>query len=1119
MAYRTLVPLLLLAAAAAVFAGEFQPPLNLIDSGSLASWPTANTPDAVRWQSLADLPADHACAGAIWHEERDVRKIVARFAGGADVKGVAVQYWFHTWPAAPPEMPTIEDPNDDPWQGRWITARVERTFKNGVHAFTFQPLDKSENDNAEHLPGVNYRRTLKMRLLLPPGSPKLESLEMNSETVLKPLTVRIEFGCGEKTPAAWSGRLEVFNGTLLSAKPWGFEPTDVFEPPFGWKNVDTARPKGVVVELLAAVPSPAGSNDMTVVTVRATAAATSGESPRTFSFNTCDLAKGPVYVPDRFAMVTQADDPRRFADLPPRGRKIRDRIPQEPEQTYDRATREIPPLDPWVRQHGDKLYLPVAADASWQKFAVEIGGDVFWGKGKAKGAELARLQWPGDTVRLRLGTMRTDILTTPYYREDHAAKVSVAEDCLPIVLNRWQRDGLAYEQEAFATLLDGPLDPNDPKRSEQTPAVLVMQLRVSNPGDKPARAACVLTMEPFKELLLTGRRIYGEFNARRLLGAINGPTAAVTKQFADGGVVSEFDVPPGENRQLCLAVPFVPDLGEDDARRLESLDYRAERRRVAKYWRDAIDRTVRFSVPEDEFNRLARATVPHIHISATKDPKSGLYMAPAASFGYEVYANESCFQALMLDVLGDAQRAAQYLEPLMQLQGSKSFPGNYAEPHDGVFHGVRIDDAYDYTAYEYGLDHGTVLWALTRHYAFTRDAAWLKAALPHMRKAVEWIERQRAMTKKTDSRGNRAAEYGLLPAGRLEDNSDWGYWFSVNAYCVAGMLDMAAAMKDIGHPDAGRILSRAAAYRDDLRAAVVLATELAPVVQMRDGAYSPYVPTRVDQRFRGFGPLRVQYYSRYGRPNVLPCYRLSATREALYGPMILLSLQLFDPHEPIADWILDDWEDNLTLSSSGGFNIHGVTDDKFWFSQGGMVFQANLQNPILPYLYRQEAPAAIRGIYNGLVSCLYPDVHALTEEYRQWRHASGPFYKCPDEARVVNRIRDMLVLESGEDLLLAPGAPRRWLTSKEGIQVDRINSSFGPVRLSMKMSDDRKTTVVDVSPPTRRPPQHLWLCVRLPDRQKMASVEIDGKPWTKFDADRERIELPQTGKPMHVVIH
>ncbi len=1200
----------MLAGSTAVHAAGPSRPLDLVPFGQLSGWAGPKSGHGTELKSLKALPAESRCVGVVWHEARDVREIRARFAGSAQVAGVAVEYWFHTWPGPPPVGPTIEDPLDDPWQGEWLTAQVERGFRDGVNIFSFKPLNSSENRRAHNLPGVTYRRTLKVRLVLPAGGPRLESLEMSSDTVLKPLAFRIEFGCGEKSPTRWDGKLEIFNGILVSARPWGFEGQDRFEPPFSWRGVATGYPKGIVAEVLASSPSPPGSNDITVVTVQAQGDRHifrplgvyqgSGEtgrkmsqSPanRTFSFSTLDLERGPIYVPDLCALVAKVDDPRHFsADYPARGRTIRDEIPHEPEQTFQRASREIPPLDPWVRQNGDRVYLPVAADASWQKFAVEYGGDVFFGKSetKAKGAELKRLQWPGDVIRFRLGTMRAGAGAVPYYREDHKAQVAIAEDCLPIVINRWQCDGLHYEEEAFATLLEGPLDPNDPRRSEQTPAVLMMQLRVHNPGNEAARAACVLSIEPREKLLLANHRVYAQADARRLRMVVLPPTGAETR-LADNRVVAQFGVPAGGMETLAVCIPFVSDLGDDDAARLESLGYARQRQRVADYWRAMIAKTTRFTTPEPQFNDLARALIPHIHISTTKDPKSGLYMVPAASFGYQLFANECCFQVLLLDALGDTQRATQYLKTLTELQGSRSFPGNYLEPHDGVLHGARVDDEYDYTAHNYGLDHGTVLWTLARHYFYTRDAEWLKATLPHMLKAVEWIERQRATTKKTDLQGNRVLEYGLLPAGHLEDNSDWGYWFSVNAYCVAGMIDMAAAMREIYHPDAERLGRQAAAYRDDFRAAVVRATELTPVVRMRDGTYSPCVPTRPYQRFRYFGPLRVQYYSRYHRPigdrpmcsanassaksvlapkngpvpvpkgdrsmfsanassansvlwpknGPVPCFRLSATREVLYGPMIFLNLGLFDPQSPLANWVLDDWEDNLTLSSSGGFNVHGFTDDRYWFSQGGMVFQANLQNPILVYLERNEIPAAIRGIYNGLVACLYPEVHALTEEFREWQHASGPFYKSPDEARLVNRIRDMLVLEAGDDLLLAAGVPRRWLASGPGVRVDRVNSLFGPVGFSMRAERNtqkgtvpflwppatkigtvpRKIVIAHVKPPTRNPPKHLWLCVRLPEGKQIAAVEINGRPWKNFDARRERIELPQSGKPLDIVIH
>jgi hypothetical protein len=418
----------------------------------------------------------------------------------------------------------------------------------------------------------------------------------------------------------------------------------------------------------------------------------------------------------------------------------------------------------------------------------------------------------------------------------------------------------------------------------------------------------------------------------------------------------------------------------------------------------------------------------------------------------------------------------------------------------------------------YGLDHGTVLWALAQHYLYTRDRAWLEHARPHMEKAIDWVVEQRKATKLTDVRGEKVREYGLLPAGQLEDNSDWAHWFVINAYAWAGMARTADALADVGNPEAARVRTEADDYLRDIRDDLRRAIEAAPVVRMQDGTYEPYVPVVPTRRLRIFGPARRDYYQRYGKPDVNPLLRLAADRDTLCGPVLLLFLGVFDVNEPVAKWILNDWEDNETLSSGMGMNVHGMTDDRYWFSQGGMVFQANLVNPIPVYLRRHEVSAAIRTLYNDFVSCFYPDVNVFTEEYHQWGHGSGPFYKTPDEARFVHRVRDMLVLEEGDTLWLAAGAPRRWVMAKDGIRVDKVQTFFGPVSYSLHAGAQAGVIEGEVTLPSRQAPKKAWLVVRTPS-SRIESVTVNGKAWNRVDSRLEAVELPASTDPLKIQVH
>jgi hypothetical protein len=1034
-----------------------------------------------------------------WAEERDVQEVRLHFVSAYTGKPMRLDYWYENWPYPPPTMPSMEDPVDDPWQGRWLQAVTEAEIRGRDCRLTFLPLGTDENPKAANLPGLRYRRTLKFRLVCDEPPPALQRLQVFSGSTQTNVTLRIELGVNGTLPSIWEGRLAAYNGAIQDVRGWQTTAADaVTGAEFRISAAGERGRKGLVFDVQGTSPAPSGSHDITIVTFQA--------GQRTFSFALPDVENGPIYLPDFDSCVSLASNPGPFTrSLIKQGGRLRERLAREPEQTYERATKEIPALDP-VEREGDRLYLPLTIDSSWQKFAVAWGGNVFLHKEalKAKGAELRRLEWQGDRLEWRFGT-GADPTFRPGARD---SRLSVLEDFLPVAIATWTSGEIDYREETFATSLAGPLGWEG--RDEQSPVVLMVKITARNTAAQPRPSHLWLGLAPSETLRFESNELLasdGQLVRARVVPSAGAKASLASFHDDDAqiqGVHLEATLAPGTEESTLFVLPFLPRLTSSQRLKLGALNYEQERAKVVAYWRAVAESGVRFDVPEQRFVSFSRAMLVHMRLSTTKDPKSGLFMVPAASYSYQVFANESCFQILALDALGDHKTAGDYLETFIQLQGSKPFPGTYSGDQRAVYHGAKVNSEYDYTAADYNLDHGTVLWTLAEHYFMTRDQRWLAHAAPGMVRAADWVTEQRRQTMALED-GQPVAEYGLLPAGHLEDNADWGHWFAANAYASAGMSRLGQALKESGHPEADRISHDAEAFRADLRQAVIRASQVAPVTRLRDKTYIPYVPVRPHQRYRLFGPLRVDYYRRYPNP-VLPIYRLSATREVLYGPLILLNLGIFQGREALAGWVLDDWEDNLTVSSSFGLNVHGWVADQDWFSRGGMVFQANLQNPVLAYLRRQEIPAALRNFYNDFVACLYPEVNVFTEEFHMWRSASGPFYKVPDEARFVTRLRDLLVHEEGTGLWLAAGAPRRWLEAGQKISLRQMPTTFGPVDLELEARENE--IVCQVRLPSRDPPTGAWLVLRAPEGKALAAVELDGKPWLDFDPQKEAIRLP-----------
>ncbi len=543
----------------------------------------------------------------------------------------------------------------------------------------------------------------------------------------------------------------------------------------------------------------------------------------------------------------------------------------------------------------------------------------------------------------------------------------------------------------------------------------------------------------------------------------------------------EVELQGGEAHAITLAIPLSSFAINEDWRRVGALDYAAKLDDVVAYWRAYIGAGAQFDLPDGVLSDLHKAVRVHVALSADKDPVSGLTVVPAATWRYGACGNEACWQIAMLDQAGHHDRAETCLETFLRTQGAMSLDGRFGSP-EGALQGLDLDGGVVVrSGFGYNLDHGVIMECLAQHYRLSGDRAWLERVTPNLLAACEFVRRERARTQVYDAAGDRVPEWGLLPAGHLEDNPEWRHWFAVNAHAYAGLRAIAEVLQEAGHPAAERLLREAAAYREDIRAAARRAMAEAPVVRLSDGSFVPRIPTRTD----------------------LPGRELGWFREAAYGALHLAECGVFDPQEPEVTWLLEDLEDNLFVSREWG---RPVDRERFWFSHGGATIQPALTDLAIDYLRRDQIEHGLRALFNALASSLYPDVRAFTEHpVIELGHGVGPFYKSSDEAKWLTWLRAFLLREEGRALWLAPGAPRAWFAAGQSFGVQRAASYFGPV--SYRVTCAESETAVEIEAAWRAAPDEIVLRLRRPDRAPMQRVTINGQPCATFDAGQELVRI------------
>jgi hypothetical protein len=345
------------------------------------------------------------------------------------------------------------------------------------------------------------------------------------------------------------------------------------------------------------------------------------------------------------------------------------------------------------------------------------------------------------------------------------------------------------------------------------------------------------------------------------------------------------------------------------------------------------------------------------------------------------------------------------------------------------------------------------------------------------------VFRQRKNTM-TDLPHSRGWERGFLPAGSLEDVTDFYYWLSTNTLTWRATEYAARALEAAGHPEAARVRGEADAYKADLVRGFETQRENTPVVRLRDGRWIPDYPSRLYRRGREVGWIR----------------------EVLEGSVYLLISGLYNPNTKQGQWILDDYQDNRYLNPPYGYSVPDF--DMTWFARGGMSMQPNLLAGLLPHLDRDEPEICLWMFYNAWNACYREEANAMVEHplpVLGW--SNGVLVKTSDEANAVTWLRYLYVYPHNGVLHFGRAIPRAWFAQTQPFAATDVITEFGSAGVTYTSDPKTNTARAVVTFEQAHAPRQMLVRFRHPDKKPLLSATVNGAEGRIADAERGDVDI------------
>jgi hypothetical protein len=482
-------------------------------------------------------------------------------------------------------------------------------------------------------------------------------------------------------------------------------------------------------------------------------------------------------------------------------------------------------------------------------------------------------------------------------------------------------------------------------------------------------------------------------------------------------------------------------------------DFLERLRETTNYWNQLVGEAMPFEIPETRVQNAMRAWTSYSFLNVSKRGDT-YHVCDGSGFYGQIYGYSAALYCHQLDLFGYHDFAAACLESLLSFTQTNGL-----------------------LAVNFGsTDTGAALWAVAEHYWITRDEEWLRRVMPRVIQMCGWIESQRhaCLGPTNESKLTRGLIRYRPYADLLHPAADY---FS-NGYLQKGMASAAQLMAELGmREEAGRLKTSSEAYRKD-----ILLSMKRSIFVDHGMRILPAIPDTRELWKEANGSANGYYGI------IAPC---------------MLEAGLPDSNDPKSGLVVRALEQRggLTLGVS---RFHNMVDHAYAYGYW------------MNRLDHEQVKKAILGLYASMAVGMSRETFSAVECSRV--STGENYWTLPhtySNTQQLRLLRNLLVREKGEDLLLAQGVPRAWLQPGKQVAAKAAPTSFGPVTYTIKANADGSMHV-HLIPPTRSRLESIRLHLRHPGQVKIRQVQ--SSPAARIGFSGEIISIKRPTEPLDLTV-